>query len=171
MAVPTSKNELELAIRTNYAKLRQDVAGISVVQAKLKTMHGHSKGTFITLNNQIAYLVGWGQLVLKWIDRTDRGVAVDFPETGYKWNQLGLLALKFYGDYENEDFYTLLELLDKTVERILAVISQKSNKELYEESWYEKWTLGRMIQFNTSSPYINTRGRVRRWKKSGYTEI
>ena len=171
MAIPTNKEELQAAIRITYEKLRLDLSDISADQIEIKNMEGHSKETFISLHNQIAYLVGWGQLVLKWVERKDRGEAVDFPETGYKWNQLGLLALKFYSDYEKEDFYTLLELLDKTVERILAVISQKSNKELYEESWYEKWTLGRMIQFNTSSPYMNTRGRVRRWKKSRYTEI
>ena len=27
-----------------------------------------------------------------------------------------------------------------------------NNDELYQKTWYEKWTLGRMIQFNTSSP-------------------
>ncbi|MFX4153989.1 ClbS/DfsB family four-helix bundle protein [Aliarcobacter butzleri] len=59
---------------------------------------------------------------------------VDFPETGYKWNQLGKLAQKFYEDYKI--------------------------------SWHEKWTLGRMIQFNTSSPYANAKARIRKWKKS-----
>ena len=48
---------------------------------------------------------------------------------------------------------------------ILQLIESKSNQELYEVSWYEKWTLGRMIQFNTSSPYTNARGRIRKWKK------
>ncbi|MFT3919224.1 MAG: ClbS/DfsB family four-helix bundle protein [Cloacibacterium sp.] len=55
--------------------------------------------------------------------------------------------------------------LDETVSKILNLIEQKSNTVLYEVSWYEKWTLGRMILFNTSSPYTNARGRIRKWKK------
>ena len=90
---------------------------------------------------------------------------VDFPETGYKWNELGKLAQKFYEDYKDEDFNSLTEKLNKTIQQILQLIESKSNQELYEVSWYEKWTLGRMIQFNTSSPYINARGRIRKWKK------
>lgn len=166
MAIPNNKEELQATIRINYDKLRHDLSDISADQTKIKNMEGHSKGTFISLHNQIAYLVGWGQLVLKWVERKDRGEAVDFPETGYKWNQLGLLALKFYDDYDREDFSVLLKMLDALVLKILAVINEKSDTELYEERWYEKWTLGRMIQFNTSSPYINTRARVRRWKKN-----
>lgn len=55
--------------------------------------------------------------------------------------------------------------LDKTVKQILELIDSKTNKDLYETAWYEKWTLGRMIQFNTASPYTNARGRIRKWKK------
>jgi hypothetical protein len=33
---------------------------------------------------------------------------------------------------------------------------------LYGRGWYETWTMGRMIQFNTSSPYANARGRLRK---------
>ncbi|MBU2238452.1 MAG: ClbS/DfsB family four-helix bundle protein, partial [Gammaproteobacteria bacterium] len=33
-------------------------------------------------------------------------------------------------------------------------------------TWYEKWTLGRMIQFNTSSPMKNMCTKVRRFNKS-----
>jgi len=94
--------------------------------------------------------------------KKDSNDLVDFPETGYKWNELGKLAQKFYKDYEDIDFNTLCSKLDETVSEILNLIQQKSNTELYEVSWYEKWTLGRMIQFNTSSPYTNARGRIRK---------
>ncbi|HAE68662.1 MAG TPA: hypothetical protein DCG77_15990, partial [Sphingobacterium sp.] len=45
------------------------------------------------------------------------------------------------------------------------LIEQKTDMQLYGVSWYEKWTLGRMIQFNTASPYQNAVGRIRKWKK------
>jgi hypothetical protein len=47
----------------------------------------------------------------------------------------------------------------------MELLEQKTNIQLYGVTWYEKWTLGRMIQFNTASPYQNAVGRIRKWKK------
>lgn len=120
----------------------------------------------MSINDLVAYLVGWGQLVLKWNDQKSKGLAVDFPETGFKWNELGLLAQKFYKDYEKEDFKTLNNKFDKTTNEILNLIESKTNHELYEVTWYNKWTFGKMIQLNTSSPYNNAKDRIRKWKKT-----
>ena len=90
---------------------------------------------------------------------------MDFPETGFKWNELGRLAQKFYRDHKSESYPSLLHRLDEVVSEIELLIESKTNGQLYEEVWYEKWTLGRMIQFNTSSPYANARVRVRKWKR------
>lgn len=165
MAVPVNKEELILAINTNYKKLKKELENIPIELTTLKDLEGHSKGTLMSINNLLSYLLGWQELVLKWNVKKQNKEEVDFPETGYKWNQLGKLAQKFYEDYKNDDFNTLLFKLDKKVEEILKLIENKSNKELYEVSWYEKWTLGRMIQFNTSSPYANAKARIRKWKK------
>lgn len=165
MAVPVNKKELILAINTNYKKLKKELENIPIELTTLKDLEGHSKGTLMSINNLLSYLLSWQELVLKWNIKKQNKEKVDFPETGYKWNQLGKLAQKFYEDYKNDDFNTLLFKLDKRVEEILKLIENKSNKELYEVSWYEKWTLGRMIQFNTSSPYANAKARIRKWKK------
>ncbi|MPL66148.1 hypothetical protein SDC9_11816 [bioreactor metagenome] len=165
MAVPVNKKELILAINTNYKKLKKELENIPIELTTLKDLEGHSKGTLMSINNLLSYLLGWQELVLKWNVKKQNKEEVDFPETGYKWNQLGKLAQKFYDDYKNDDFNTLLFKLDKKVEEILKLIENKSNKELYEVSWYEKWTLGKMIQFNTSSPYANAKARIRKWKK------
>ena len=85
-------------------------------------LEGHSKSTLMSINDLVAYLVGWGQLVLKWNDKKSKGLAVDFPETGFKWNELGLLAQKFYKDFEKDDFKTLNTKLDKTTTEILKLI-------------------------------------------------
>lgn len=165
MAVPQHKAELQAAIQTNYNKLQNELLSITSENAERKELEGHAKETFISVNNVLAYLIGWGQLVLKWVNKKTQGLSVDFPETGYQWNQLGKLAQKFYTDYQHEDFITLQQLLDQTVADLQAMIAEKSNEELYDREWYGKWTLGRMIQFNTSSPYTNARGRIRKWKK------
>lgn len=165
MAVPQTKEELLKAISTNYEKLKRELETIPVELTEIKELEGHAKGTQMSINNLLAYLIGWGELVLKWNRKKAVNEQVDFPETGYKWNELGELAQKFYATYNDKNSSELTRQLDQTVEEIMLVIKQTSNQELYEVSWYEKWTLGRMIQFNTASPYTNARGRIRKWKK------
>ncbi|SFW89000.1 ClbS/DfsB family four-helix bundle protein [Chitinophaga sancti] len=166
MGVPTNKTELEKAIRLNYGSLLKELSSITYKEATKKELEGHTKGSLMNVHDLVAYLVGWGELVLKWNRLMDNGEPVDFPETGYKWNELGKLAQKFYIDHAASDYKHLLEKLDATVTEILSLIAGKSNQQLYGTPWYTKWTLGRMIQFNTSSPYANARARIRKWKKS-----
>jgi hypothetical protein len=165
MAIPMDKDELQKAIIDNYKKLKTELLSIPTDLTTTKELEGHSKNTLMSIDNLVAYLVGWGQLVLKWNDKKEKGLHVDFPETGFKWNELGLLAQKFYKDYENDDFKTLNEKLDKATNDILKLIESKTNNELYETAWYDKWTLGKMVQLNTSSPYKNAKDRIRKWKK------
>jgi hypothetical protein len=165
MAIPANKEELVTAIKDNYGKLRKELLNIPGEMAGDKELEGHAKGTLMSVKDLVAYLLGWAKLVLKWNYCKDNGEPVDFPETGYKWNELGKLAQKFYSDHEGETYESLLAALDNNVNEILTLIGSKSNADLYEANWYEKWPLGRMIQFNTSSPYQNAKARVRKWKK------
>lgn len=165
MAIPKDKKELQEALVDNYKKLTIELSTIPMDLTVGKELEGHSKNTLMSINDLIAYLNGWGQLVLKWHDKKSRGLNVDFPETGFKWNELGQLAQKFYQDYENQDFKTLIVQLDNTTNDILKLIESKTNNELYETPWYDKWTLGKMIQLNTSSPFKNAKQRIRKWKK------
>jgi len=84
MAVPTNKTELAAAIITNYEKLRKELINLPGERASEKQLEGHAKGTLMSVNNLLSYLVGWGELVLKWIEKKGHNETVDFPETGYK---------------------------------------------------------------------------------------
>lgn len=171
MSVPKNKNELILAIENSYSKLKTDLSDIPSELTNIKELDGHAKGTEMSISDLVAYLIGWSELVLKWNRKKDNGQNVEFPETGFKWNELGKLAQKFYSDYENIDYKTLLTKLDKNVGKILDLIKADDNAGLYEKPWYEKWTKGKMIQLNTSSPYKNARSRVRKWKKQNEEKI
>jgi hypothetical protein len=165
MAIPVNKQQLKQAIQDQYSKLMLNLNTIPDHLILAKELEGHSKNTLMSIHDLVAYLIGWGQLVLKWNDRQEQGEHVDFPETGYQWNELGKLAQKFYADYESDDYQKLLDKLDNTINRILALIESKTEDELYQTAWYRGYTLGRMIQLNTSSPYTNATNRIRKWKK------
>ena len=166
MAVPTSKAELLAAINTNFDRLLADLSKVPAQRARECSLDGHVMGSTMSPADLVSYLIGWNELVLKWLEQDDRGGQVDFPETEFKWNQLGLLAQKFYRDYEALDYPQLLRRLQNAKGRLVETISARSDKELYGAAWYDKWAKGRMIQFNTSSPYANARGRIRKWLKS-----
>jgi hypothetical protein len=165
MAVPANKDELIKAINESYSKLRQELLRIPAELAVLPDMEGHAKGTSMSVNNLVSYLIGWGELVLKWNYRKENSLAVDFPETGFNWNDLGRLANKFYVDYQEFEYSDLLAKLDKVVADLISLVNAKSNTALYETRWYKKWPLGRMIQFNSASPYNNARVRIRNWDR------
>ncbi|WP_414833122.1 ClbS/DfsB family four-helix bundle protein [Afifella sp. YEN Y35] len=166
MAVPTNKDELLKAIDLNFDKLIKDLRGVPRSLVDECSLEGHARGTQMSVADLVAYLVGWNELVLKWLDRDAAGEPVDFPETGFKWNELGRLAQKFYRDYEGVPYPQLIERLAEAKARIVALIEARNNDDLYGHPWYEKWTMGRMIQFNTASPYANARGRLRTWLKT-----
>jgi len=164
-SVPKNKDELELAINSIFPKLMVDYRSIPESKAHKVGVEGNVKGTFISVSDTVAYLIGWAKLVLKWHRLKSKNQRVDFPETGYKWNQLGLLAESFHEEYRDWKYSDLLVELEFTIDEILLLISSLSNHDLYGVAWYEQWTLGRMIQFNTSSPMKNVRTKVRRFNR------
>ena len=166
MAIPASKTELLDAISGTFDKLIIDLSKVPRAQARECSLKGHVKGTAMSPADLVSYLIGWNELVLKWLELDDKDQDVDFPETGFKWNELGQLAQKFYKDCDDVGYYELLDRLKEAKENLVATISARSDDELYGGPWHGKWTKGRMIQFNTSSPYANARSRIRRWLKA-----
>ncbi len=165
MPIPRSREELLDAINTNFERLDKDLRTVPAAKCNEATLEGHAKGTAMSVHNLVSYLLGWNMLVLKWIERDARGEPINFPETGFRWNQLGDLAQKFYADFNAAPFDQLLEDFEIATQEIVVFISGQTNQRLYGEPWYGKHTMGRMIQLNTSSPYANARKRLRKWKQ------
>jgi hypothetical protein len=158
MAAPQNKEQLLQAIVTQHEKLLGSINRVPTKWLDERPLEGHVTGTQMS----VAYLVGWNELVLKWLQMDARGQVIDFPESGFKWNQLGELAQKFCRDYEGLAFARLLQRLDTAKQKTVSFIQSRDNADLYECPWYEHWTIGRMIQFNTASPYDNARGRLQK---------
>jgi hypothetical protein len=164
-SIPKNKAELQESIKTAFDKILADYSTIPPSFSRVVGIIGNVKGTQISVSDTIAYLIGWGRLVLKWHDLTSKNQPVDFPETGYKWNELGKLAQHFHLQYGEYSYESLLKEFTITTSNILVLIDSLDNKTLYGENWFEKYTLGKMIQFNTSSPMANMRGKVRKFKR------
>lgn len=165
MPVPKSREELLYAIESNFERLANELGTVPEHRANETTLEGHAKETMMSVHNLVSYLLGWNNLVLKWIEKDAKGELIDFPETDFKWNQLGVLAQKFYVDYDAVPFDRLLKDLESAKQKIVDFISDHTDEFLYGASWYRKHSMGRMIQINTSAPYINAYKRLRKWKR------
>ncbi|GAC17939.1 ClbS/DfsB family four-helix bundle protein [Paraglaciecola arctica] len=163
-SIALNKLQLITAIQRSFSKLEEDYLSIPAEYSRICEIEGNVKNTSIC--DTLAYLIGWGELVLKWYEEKSKNRYVDFPETGFKWNQLGQLAQHFQYQHREINFTDLLSMWIKVTSNILTLIGKLDDQELYGKPWYDKWTLGRMIQFNTSSPMKNVRAKVRRFKRS-----
>ena len=164
-SIPTHKEQLQHGIKIAFTKLIDDYRSIPVEYTNIVQVDGHVKGTKITVCDTVAYLIGWGRLVLKWHSLWQRGHHIDFPETGYTWNRLGDLTTTFHKMYNQGEYEYLLHTYEQTIIQILDTIAPLNNDTLYKNTWYKTHTLGRMIQLNTMSPMKNMRTKIRRFKR------
>jgi len=164
-SVPKNKEELHKSISVAFKKILADYSTIPPEISREIGVVGNVKGTEVSVSDTLSYLIGWGKLVLKWYDLKSKNQPVDLPETGYKWNQLGQLAQHFHSEYHDWSYDKLIKEFTVTTDRILILVESLDNKKLYGETWFEQYTLGKMIQFNTSSPMVNMRSKVRKFKK------
>jgi len=164
-SIPKNKQELTQAVQTAFEKLLADYSGIPGEYSREIGVEGNVKDTQISVCDTIAYLIGWGKLVLKWHELRSRKLEIDFPETGYKWNELGRLASSFHLQYQDWSYEELLLEFQATTKQILQLIDSLNNDDLYAQTWYGTYTLVRMIQLNTSSPMKNVRTKVRKFKR------
>ena len=166
MSYPKTKTELLDTINKTFTQLMVELKKVPDEAARTVCMDGHAKNTCMSAANLVAYLIGWGELVIKWHEKKQRGEQVDFPETGFKWNELGRLAQKFYRDYDCLSYQELLGRLADTKCRVIAIVEARSNKELFGQPWHGDWRLGRILHMNSSAPYKNARARLRKWNRS-----
>jgi hypothetical protein len=169
MAIPNSKQELVEAISTTYSKLAQELSRVPPALARAPLLEGQLKGTRMSVCDLLAYLVGWNELVLHWHAQLRDGKRIEdiaFPAEGFTWNVLGTLAQRFYADYAELGLDELQQRLEQAKNQLLTLIEAHDDAQLYGQSWYTHYTMGRMIQFNTSSPYANARTRLRAWLKT-----
>ncbi|VYU41283.1 ClbS/DfsB family four-helix bundle protein [Metakosakonia massiliensis] len=167
MAIPESKDALLAAMRKNADVLSKKLAQLPAEKAFEPLIEGHCAGSTISAAQLVSYLIGWGNQVLCWHAQEAAGETIAFPAEGYKWNELGKLAQKYYADYACINCWAeFIASLEENQRQLIALVERYSDDELYHKPWYGKWTRGRMIQFNSASPYKNASGRLTKLLKS-----
>lgn len=122
----------------------------------------------------LAYQVGWTNLVLKWEDDEKKGLEVKTPSEDFKWNQLGELYQYFTDTYANLSLKELREKLSENIELMYEMIDSLSDDELFKphmRKWADDatktavWEVYKFIHINTVAPFGTFRTKIRKWKK------
>ncbi|MCW3157392.1 ClbS/DfsB family four-helix bundle protein [Micropruina sonneratiae] len=163
MGIPTTKADLLAVIDDGYRRLCRELARVPAERAAEPTMQGHVQGTTMSPSDLVGYLIGWNETVLYWLAEQDAGRQPAFPAPGFGWDQLGELAQHFYARSAGRSWPELLGDLAAAKDRIVGLVEGLDDDALYGRPWYATHTLGRMIQFNSSSPYANARRRLQAW--------
>lgn len=122
-------------------------------------------------SQNISYQLGWTSLLLQWEADEKKGIKVQTPASGYKWNNLGGLYQSFYSKYETYSLHQQRELLKNQVNEIIEWIETLDHETLFvpeQRKWATtpaKWPIWKWIDINTVAPFKNFRAQLRTWKK------
>lgn len=165
------KTELIEAIKKNHLLYDQELDDISEDKKDLL-----KSGIDKTPSQNIAYQLGWTALLLQWEADEKKGLKVQTPAPGYKWNNLGGLYQSFYSKYEGYSLHQQRELLQIQVNEIIKWIESLDHETLFipeQRQWATtpaKWPVWKWIHINTAAPFKNFRAQLRKWKKEKGTE-
>ncbi|KTD86100.1 ClbS/DfsB family four-helix bundle protein [Paenibacillus etheri] len=161
-----SKEELKNAIHIAYLSLDHEFDYIDESQKDIRL-----EGVDRTPAENLAYQLGWLNLVMKW-DRDEKaGGTVITPSPDYKWNQLGGLYQSYYHTYAAYSLDELRSLLKETEQQWQDWIDSLSDEELFTQGvrkWTgnnPRWPMVKWIHINSVAPFKTFRSKIRKWKK------
>ena len=170
MKVYTNKEELKAEIKKTYTKYIAEFDNIPEDKKDL-----HAEGVDRSPAENLAYQVGWTNLVLKWELDERKGLEVKTPSDHFKWNQLGALYQWFTDTYAGMSMQELITKLDQNIQSIYEMIDTMSEEDLFmphRRKWADGatksavWEVYKFIHINTVAPFGTFRTKIRKWKKS-----
>lgn len=163
MARPQTKNDLIEAAYLNCEKLLKLIETMTDVELgtefdfssddKKKEAHwGRDKN----LRDVLIHLSEWHNLMLNWVKNNKAGVNKPFLMEGYNWKTYGDMNLLFWKRNQLISTEAAMEQFKETHEKIMNVIMEMSNEELFQKNVYD-WvggsTIGSYFVSVTSSRY------------------
>lgn len=170
--IPCNKEELITAIikkRHALFKTLEELEALEGYDPYKKNLEGQVKDTKVSVCNLLTYLLGWSQIVIGWLDVQNIVTTKDnlLPE-GYNFSsiKLGKLAQSFYKEYDHLDYDEMKNKLRQSYDELAGLLDMQTNATLYATLFYKKYSLGRMIDFNTRCPLNNIHKRLRVLRKT-----
>jgi len=165
-----NKEELKAEIKKAFEKYISEFDDIPEA-LKDKMVDGVDR----TPAENLAYQVGWTNLLLQWEEDERKGLPVKTPSDEFKWNQLGALYQRFTDTYAPLSLQALKAKLNANINSVCAMIDSFSEEELFQphmRKWADDatktavWEVYKFIHVNTVAPFGTFRTKIRKWKKA-----
>lgn len=120
----------------------------------------------------LAYQLGWMNLIKTWEADELAGKEVVTPTPGIKWNKMGELHERFYAANKERSMQELQKMFGATVDEICLWIGGMDEKDLFQSggrkwaaSTASDWPVWKWVHINTVAPFKSFRSKIRKWKK------
>lgn len=163
MPRPTTKTALVEAASSNLEKLWKLIDSMSDEELStafdfskdLKKKEAHWKRDK-NLRDVLTHLYEWHQLLMKWITSNSEGKKSPFLPDPYTWKTYGEMNVDFWKKHQSTPLDESKEILKKSHEAVLSLISGFSDEELFTKKyfvWTGTTTLGSYCVSALSSHY------------------
>lgn len=157
--IPTGTS-LSSAIVHEYHRLMNVVRSLDTSARKLKSIEWTAGNA--SVNDIIAYLIGWGNLLIGWYQAGLRAEIPQMPGEGFfKWDYVGL-AKHFYTKYQYDTTEQQDQAFESVVVKIIEIVEHESttgNLDIKGMWGWQTlpsgavWSLHKWITVNTVAPY------------------
>lgn len=120
----------------------------------------------------LAYQLGWMNLIKTWEADELAGREVVTPAPGIKWNKMGELHGRFYAANKERSMQELQKMFGATVDEICLWIGDMDERDLFQSggrkwaaSTASNWPVWKWVHINTVAPFKSFRSKIRKWKK------
>ena len=134
MARPNTRKDLIDLSRTNYEKILKMVNEVTVDVISEAGACEHW-----SIKDILAHLHGWHLMYLRWYEEGMAGEKPEMHASGYTWATTPALNAEIYARYKDEALGEILILLDETHHKVMKIIENHSDEELFTKKKYT-WT-------------------------------
>jgi hypothetical protein len=140
MSRPTNKEELLKAAEETFDKLKPmistDIAFDGAIAEAGKEAHWSRDKN---VRDVLVHLYEWHVLLLNWFESNMNAVSQPFLPEQYNWKNYGEMNIEFCRKHQNTTFEEAQKLLFDSHKKIIKLIKNLSNDELFEKKHF-KWT-------------------------------
>lgn len=169
----TFKTPLSQEIQLEYNKLLKAALQVPEHYGSAKSIEGTAGK--ISVNDIIAYQIGWAKALLGWYQAGIEGKKPQMPGFGFtKWDYAGL-AQYFYAHFHYDDGDQQLEHFHQAVQQIISIVEKEYKSGNLDAigvwQWCtlpsgKQWPLEKWIRVNTVAPYKRANELIRKFLKT-----
>lgn len=146
MPRPKTKEELVLASKENYEKLKRFISQLSEDELQTpfdfsrdpKKKEAHWKRDK-NLRDVLIHLYEWQQLLLTWVHSNQEGHERSFLPEPYNWKTYEEMNVAFWKKHQKTSLEEATRLLEQSHRKVLELIEVFINDELFTKVFISGW--------------------------------